>query len=563
MKRRTGLSGFCGVVFFLAGVFPLADGVELVASDSKEPSLPQARVLVRSGDYEAAAQMLEVLAVRQPNHGPTWTLLGYVRHRRGQLKEALPAYLTAIRVSQSAPLALYNAACVYARLGEPQKSLNFLRRAEQTGQIDLRQAETDPDLASIRDRAQFRDLRPTPEQYADPFVGKVAILQEWVGEAPLGQFGWIARNLGDVDGDGCDDVVTSAPSLAKPGPSSGCVYVYSSKTGELLWRKRGNPGDFLGQSVEAAGDTNGDGVPDVIAGAPGVGAAFVYSGDDGEVLLTLKGSVGESFAGNVTGGGDFDGDGCDEVLVAAPFHPGKGSNVGRVFVYSGKKGGLLFSLSGEANGHRFGSSIASKGDGKHSFIAVGAPGAGPRNTGRLYVYSGTGEQKFLIENDETGVQLGAMFSSIVGDVNGDGVLDIYASDSSHRAKGPSTGRVFVHSGKNGERLLTLTGEGPGDGFGIGVADAGDTDGDGCHDLIVGAWLHKGAARSGGKCTLYSGKSGKTLREITSKVPGETFGFDTTGLGDVNGDGLVDFLLTSAWSGVEGSRSGRVFVVAGE
>ena len=54
-----------------------------------------------------------------------------------------------------------------------------------------------------------------------------------------------------------------------------------------------------------------------------------------------------------------------------------------------------------------------------------------------------------------------MFVSVLGDVDGDGVPDVYASDCTNAAKGPSTGRVYVHSGKDGQRLLTLTGERPG------------------------------------------------------------------------------------------------------
>ncbi|MBP6773902.1 MAG: FG-GAP repeat protein [Gemmatimonadaceae bacterium] len=46
------------------------------------------------------------------------------------------------------------------------------------------------------------------------------------------------------------------------------------------------------------------------------------------------------------------------------------------------------------------------------------------------------------------------------------------------------------------------------------------------------------------------------------MPGETLGFDATGIGDVNGDGLVDLLITSSWSNVNGFRSGRMYIVAG-
>ena len=125
-----------------------------------------------------------------------------------------------------------------------------------------------------------------------------------------------------------------------------------------------------------------------------------------------------------------------------------------------------------------------------------------------------------------------MFLSVIGDVDGDGVPDMYASDFTNAAKGPSTGRVYVHSGTDGRRLLTLTGETAGEGFGIGPATAGDVDGDGHDDLIVGAWQYAGAAVSGGRAYLYSGKDGALLKTYTCRMPGDTFGFDAVGMGDV-------------------------------
>jgi hypothetical protein len=35
------------------------------------------------------------------------------------------------------------------------------------------------------------------------------------------------------------------------------------------------------------------------------------------------------------------------------------------------------------------------------------------------------------------------------------------------------------------------------------------------------------------------------------------------MGDVNGDGVVDFLITSAWSGVGGEKNGRMFIISSE
>jgi hypothetical protein len=128
--------------------------------------------------------------------------------------------------------------------------------------------------------------------------------------------------------------------------------------------------------------------------------------------------------------------------------------------------------------------------------------------------------------------------------------------------GRAAGAFVVVSGDDGELLQRAGGEAARDGLGIGIGDAGDWDGDGHDDLIVGAWQHASAAPAGGKVYLYSGRDGATLLTYTGKVMGETFGFDATGMGDVDGDGAIDFLITSAWSAVNGARSGRVFVLSG-
>jgi len=85
--------------------------------------------------------------------------------------------------------------------------------------------------------------------------------------------------------------------------------------------------------------------------------------------------------------------------------------------------------------------------------------------------------------------------------------------------------------------------------------------DGRPDLIVGAWQFSGEANSGGRTYLYSGRTGDLLKTYTCRIPGDTFGFDAVGMGDVDGDGTVDLLITSAWSGIHGYHSGRIFLIS--
>jgi hypothetical protein len=527
------------------------------------PTIAAAMARLQAQDPAGAVRILELVTVREPGNARAWRMLGVAYQRAKEYDKALTAYRTALEVDPASPQTFYSIGTLYALKADADTAFEWLSKAKATGRLDMTQIETDTDLAALEKDARFRALLPKPEEFAHPFVEPVVVIHEWDGEAVNDQFGWIARAIGDVDRDGVTDIVTSAPTKDVGGANAGRVYVYSTKSGALLWSVSGKPGDQLGTGIEAAGDTNRDGVPDVIASAPGAGKAYLYSGKDGRVLRTFSAEkVSDRFGQHVSGVGDVNHDGYADVIVGAPGNSTAGEGAGRAYVYSGKDGGALLTLSGDAPHAAFGSAVAGSTNKNGSLLIVGAPGAGERHAGRTYVFKGlSSKPTFVIEADETGNALGAMFLSTIGDVNHDGVLDVYASDFSNGAKGPSTGRVYVHSGADGRRLLTLTGETAGDGFGIGPASAGDVDGDGYDDLIVGAWQYGEAAISGGRAYLYSGKDGHLMKAYTCRTPGDTFGFDAVGIGDVDGDGTIDFLITSAWSGIHGFHSGRMFVIS--
>jgi hypothetical protein len=498
-----------------------------------------------------------------PQTAREWRQVGAARRQAKDYDGAIAAFQASLKLEPDAATAMFALGAVYAAKGEATQSLEWLARAKSTHRVDMTQMEADSDLKPRLADSRFAALLPAPEDFEHPFVEPVSVLREWDGEAMNDQFGWIARNIGDVDGDRVADIVTSAPTKDVGGANAGKIYVYSTGTKHLLWSVDGRPGDQLGTGVEGAGDTNGDGVPDVIASAPGAGEAFVYSGKDGRVLLTMKADrKTDDFGRHAAGVGDVDGDGRADVIVGAPGARGSDSGPGHAYVYSGKDGHRLLTLTGERGGDQFGSAVAGATINKRKFLVVGAPAAGASKHGRVYVYTAlAASPAFVIDADETGNALGAMFLAVIGDVDADGVPDVYASDWSNSAKGPSTGRIFVHSGKDGRRLLTLTGETAGEGFGTSPSNAGDVDGDGHDDLIVGAWQYAGAAVSGGRAYLYSGKDGRLMKTFTCRTPGDTFGFDSVAMGDIDKDGSLDFLITSAWSGIHHYHSGRVFIIS--
>lgn len=537
----------------------------LQTSSQPQEQLQTAQQLSALGKHAEAEMILTKVVEQFPQSGAGWMQLGHARHFQGKLDSALEAHLKAAEFAQFKPVALYNVACVHALRKDTDKAVAALQQAVSAGFAERVTFATDPDLDSIRKDPRVAHILPFLTTVKDLFVEPAKILHAFTGEGANHEFGWAARRAGDVDGDKAIDVVITAPSFAR---GAGKIYVYSSRTGKLLFSRVGQPGQRLGNIAGAAGDVNADGVPDVFAGAPygGAGTAELLSGKDGAVLHTLRGEQDKgNFGYKMCGLGDINGDGHADVAVTALNADGKQRDSGRCFGYSGKDGKLLFTLDGEAAGDKFGSAVASSENAKYPILAIGAQDAGLKKRGRVYVYRFAGsvpQPLFTIEPEESAFDLGQMFISFPGDLNADGVPDVYCSDFNDSSKGQRCGRIFVYSGSDGKKLLDIAGSHAGEGLGTSPSDAGDVNGDGVGDLIVGAWQNSEKARSAGKVYLYSGVNGKILSTWTCCQQDDTFGFDAVGLGDVNGDGRIDFLLSSAWSIARGPKTGRVFIVDG-
>lgn len=525
----------------------------------------KARSLIAEKKYAEAETILEGFIKQNPRAPGALLSLGMARQGQEKWDLAIEAYEKAAEFPAIRPTALYNVACVLSLRNETEAAFTKLKAAVDAGFEDRELLKTDADLANLRKAKSIDGLIPPILKGQDLFTEPIKIIHALDGEGTNHQFGWVLARIGDIDEDGVTDFATTA--IGYRG-ASGKVYAYSGKTGKELFSHVGKPASILGNGAAGVGDVNADGTPDLaVCGPGGKGFVEVLSGKDGSTITYIEGDdTTSAFGSKICGVGDINRDGHDDFVVTAMRAKGKADQSGACYGYSGKDGKRLFQIDGEETGDQFGSGASCNREAKGRLLAVGAQDAGPGNRGQVYVYSldgGSPVLKFTVKPDENSTDLGQMFLSFPGDANGDGVKDLFCSDFNYVTEGRATGRILLISGHDGSVIRTIVGQVPGEGLGTSNSDAGDVDGDGVGDLIVGAWQNAQGARSGGRTYLYSGKTGKTLTQWTCKQAGDTFGFDAIGIGDVNGDGRVDFAVTSAWSNIKGSKTGRVFVIAGQ
>ncbi|MBP7147218.1 MAG: FG-GAP repeat protein [Acidobacteria bacterium] len=426
----------------------------------------------------------------------------------------------------------------------------------------------------------------------------VAAAPAWTGEAnsPGAAFGTSVSTAGDVDGDGYADVLVGAPEFDNGQSNEGRVFLYYGNAAANLnarapWTFEIDEADaYLGQSVAAAGDVNGDGRPDFAVGAPrsnygaeNAGRAYVFLGTPGGVAAAPgwefgigpgSQSFGE-FGAAVATAGDVNGDGFSDVLVGGYKYDNPEWDEGRAWVYLGSAskpdpaGEVILPTWTSSNIDVFGQSVASgdmDGDGRPDLI-IGAPNFSDPllNAGRVCVYFGGPRPTWCATGDDAGGSLGASVEN-AGDVNGDGYDDLIAGAHLYD---DSDGRAFVWWG--GPDGLPDT---PGWDFslpgaaalvGSSVAGAGDVNGDGFGDVIVGARSFGHPEPEEGGAFVFLGSPAGLQREpfatIEADQPGALLG-SVAGAGDVNGDGFSDVIVgAEKFANVEAAE-GRAFVYLG-
>ena len=165
----------------------------------------------------------------------------------------------------------------------------------------------------------------------------------FTGEAEGDSAGRLIRGVGDISGDGLDDLLIGAPYHSDGGKEAGAVYaIFSAPDGEISLSEADvkllgeHVGDTLGgHGAAGVGDLDGDGEGDVVIGVNnddegGKNAGAVYMVlspmEDGVVSLIgdvamakfLGESANEEAGVSVDGAGDTNADGMSDVLIGGP-----------------------------------------------------------------------------------------------------------------------------------------------------------------------------------------------------------------------------------------------------
>jgi len=253
------------------------------------------------------------------------------------------------------------------------------------------------------------------------------------------------------------------------------------------------------------------------------------------VLFDVHGAVAGGYAAHAVVLDDWNGDGFAEVAIGAPRDGTNGFTAGAVRVHSGADGTVFATFLGKSDGDHFGEHVARLPDVNANGtdeLLVNAPATGDV-TGSLYLYDGgSGTELWHVDSMGATIRTGTQIGP-AGDVNGDGVGDLYVG-----------GEMRIRSGVDGSDLLPKYAQFP---FGHSIDAIGDLDGDGIRELLIGdRWFKNSTGQYLGAAYIVSPGNpyGPWLRTHVGTFVNQLLGYDVAALGDLDGDGVRDYAVAS-------------------
>ena len=308
-------------------------------------------------------------------------------------------------------------------------------------------------------------------------------------------------NAGDIDGDGFDDVIVGAPNYTEYEiggsaiiRSSGPIFIYHGSVNGISGTANIITERIDLDSVSNAGDINGDGYDDLIAGASRyrsdtdrIGAVYIFYGSATGIAqspnVMIEGNPDYTgFGASVSDAGDVNGDGFDDIIVGTS--SSSNADEGISYVYHGGANGVSITANAELNGH---SAVSGAGD-------INGDGYDDVIIGGGFIHYGS--ESGLINSNSPLLQNVGLSVSAAGDVNADGYDDVIVG-APKKQESETSAAIIYHGSANGINIngIRITDSdliAPGtleSKFGFSVSAAGDVDGDGYDDVIVGDYEH--------------------------------------------------------------------------